>query len=158
MGTAVAANYANLFMDMFKTSLLNDFHTHTHTHTHTPKKNLERNPLIWLRSIDDIFFIWAEDKDSLKEFLAFYQKYNETRNMKLVIKLEISQSTKTINFLDVYMTLNKQTSYTTFFSKHTDAHIYLNPKSCHPEHKKKRYKTWHPALKHLSKIKISSPC
>ena len=36
MGTAVAANYANLFMDMFKTSLLNDFHTHTHTHTQTP--------------------------------------------------------------------------------------------------------------------------
>ena len=54
--------------------------------------------------------------------------------MKLVIKLEISQSTRTINFLDVCIILNQQTSYTTVFSKHTDAHIYLNPKSCHPEH------------------------
>ena len=50
------------------------------------------------------------------------------------IKFEISQSTKTINFLDVCITLNQQTLSTILFSKPTDAHIYLNPKSFHPEH------------------------
>ena len=33
MGTPMSTNYANLFMDMFETSLLNDLH-----------KKLERNP------------------------------------------------------------------------------------------------------------------
>ena len=47
MGGPMAANYANLFKVMFETSLLNDFH----------KKKIEKKPLIWLRVIDNIFFI-----------------------------------------------------------------------------------------------------
>ena len=89
---------------------------------------------MWLRFIDDIFFIWTDGEDSLKEFLALCQKYSETKNMKSVIKFEISPSTKTINYLDVCITLYQQTLSTTVFSKPTDAYIYLNPKSCHPEH------------------------
>ena len=99
-----------------------------------PSKRPGKKPLIWLRFIDAIFFIWTDGEGSLKEFLAFYQKYSETKNMKSVIKFQISQSTKTINFLDVYITLYQQTLPTTVSSKPTDAHIYLNPKSCHPEH------------------------
>ena len=95
MGTPMAANYANLFMDMFETLLLHNFH-----------KKTGMKSLIWLRFIDDIFFIWTDGKDSLKEFLTFCQKYSETKNMKPVIKFEISQSTKTINLLDVCITLN----------------------------------------------------
>ena len=49
MGIPMAANYANLFMDMFETSLLNDFH-----------KQTGKKPLIWLRFIDDILFIWID--------------------------------------------------------------------------------------------------
>ena len=98
MGTPMTANYANLFMDMFETSLRNDFH-----------KQTGREPLIWLRFIDDIFFIRTDGEDSLKEFLAFCQKYSETKNMKSVIRFEMSQSTKTTNFLDVCITLNQQT-------------------------------------------------
>ena len=75
---------------------------------------------------------WTDGEDSLKEFLAFCQKYSEVKNMKSVIKFEISQSIKTINFLDVCTTLNQQTLSSTVFSKPTDA--YLNPKSCHLEH------------------------
>ena len=88
----------------------------------------------WKRFIDDIFFIWTDGEDSLKEFLAFCQEYSKTKNMKSVIKFEISHSIKTINFLDVCITLNQQTLSTTVFSKPTDAHMYLNPKCCHPEH------------------------
>ena len=94
MGTPMAANHANLFMDMFERSLLNDF-----------KKKLER--LIWLRFINNILFIWTEGENSLREFLAFCQKHSKTMNVKSVIKLETSQSTKTINFLDVCITLNQ---------------------------------------------------
>ena len=119
----MAANYANLFTDMFETSLLNAFY-----------KKTGKKPLIWLRFIDDIFFIWTDGVDSLKEFLAFCQKYSKTKNMKSAIKFEISQSTKSINFLNVCITLNQQTLSTTVFSKPTDAPIYLNPKSYHPEH------------------------
>ena len=50
------------------------------------------------------------------------------------MKFEISQSNKIINFLDVCITLNQQTLFTTVFSKPKNAHIYFNPKSCHSEH------------------------
>ena len=56
MATPIAANYANLFMDMFETTLLNDFH-----------KKTGKKPLIWLRFIDVIFFISTDGEDSLKE-------------------------------------------------------------------------------------------
>ena len=95
MGTPMAANYANLFMDMFE-----------HHFLMTSTKKTGKKPLIWLRFIDDIFFIWTDGEDSLKEFLAFCLKYSETKNMESALKFEISQSTKTINFLDVCITLN----------------------------------------------------
>ena len=123
MGTPMAANYANLFMDMFETSLLNDFHNKT-----------GKKPLIWMRFIDDIFFIWTDGENLFKEFSAFCQKCSEAKNKKSVIRFETSQSTKTMNFLDVYITLDQQTLSTTVFSKPTDVHIYLNPKSHHPKH------------------------
>ena len=55
-------------------------------------------------------------------------------NMRSVIKFEIPQSSKIINFLDVCITLNQRTLTTTVFSKPTDTPIYLNPKFCYPDH------------------------
>ena len=55
MGTALAPNHANLFMDRFETKALNNY----------PKK-----PLIWKRFIDDIFLIWTYGEDSLKNLLT----------------------------------------------------------------------------------------
>ena len=78
MGAPMAANYANLFMDMYETSLLNDFQ----------------------------------------------KKWKKTLNM---VKFEISQSTKIINFWNVCITLNQQASSTTVFLKPTDTHIYFKP-------------------------------
>ena len=95
MGIPMASNYANLFMNLFETSFLNEFH-----------KKTGKKPLIWVLFADYIFFVWTDGEDSLKHILAFCQKYSETKNMKSVIKLEISQSTKTSNFLGVCFTLN----------------------------------------------------
>lgn len=52
--------------------------------------------------------------------------------MKSALKFEISQSIKTISFLDI--TLNQQTLSATVFAKPTNAYAYCNPKSCHHEH------------------------
>ena len=108
-------------MNMFFTLLLNEYH-----------KKSGKKHVIWVRFIDDIFFIWTDGIDLLKEILPFCQKYSETKNMKSVIKLEISKSTKTINFLDVFITLKQLTLSTTVFPKSADAHICLNLISCHP--------------------------
>ena len=78
MDTPMTANYANLFKHIFETSLLNDF-----------RRNTGKNPFIWLHFINDIFFVSTDGEDSLKELLVFCQKYNETKNMKSVIKFEI---------------------------------------------------------------------
>ena len=51
MGTALAPNYANLFMDRFETKAIEGYHL---------------KPLKWLRFIDDVFMIWTHGEDQLK--------------------------------------------------------------------------------------------
>ena len=123
MGTPMACNYANLFMNKFETNLLNDYFIKT-----------GKRPLIWFRFIDDIFFIWNDDPSSLNHFIEFCQNYSKTKRMKSKIKFEVFQSTESVNFLDVTIKITNGTISTTVFSKPTDAHIYLNASSCHPEH------------------------
>ena len=59
MGSPMAANYENLFMDMFELSFLNDFY-----------KETGKKPSMWLRFIDDIFFILTHGKESLKRICS----------------------------------------------------------------------------------------
>ena len=51
MGSQMAPNYANIFMDKIEQVMLNDFY-----------KKYGLNPLIWLRYIDDILCMdsWTE--------------------------------------------------------------------------------------------------
>ena len=68
--------------------------------------------LITLRKVMSIY------GNAWKVFLRFCQKFSKTKNMKSKnIKFEIPQSTNTINFLDVCITLNQQTLSTILFSK-----------------------------------------
>ena len=57
MGTSLAPNYANLFMDRFETKALAGF----------PLK-----PLTWKRFIDDCFMVWTHGEESLKNFIEYY--------------------------------------------------------------------------------------
>ena len=59
MGTKFAPPYACIFMDMVETEFLSQ---------------QEIKPLVWLRYIDDIFFIWLVGEDKL---LQFMKKLNE---------------------------------------------------------------------------------
>ena len=65
MGTSLAPNYANLFMDRFETKVLAGFHL---------------KPLIWLKLIDDVFMIWTLDEDSLNEFTPYLNYIHRTIN------------------------------------------------------------------------------
>ena len=55
MGTALAPNYANIFMDKFETKAL---------------ENYSLKPLLWKRFIDDIFMVWSHGEDQLNHFFC----------------------------------------------------------------------------------------
>ena len=54
--------------------------------------------------------------------------------MKSKIKFETSISKESVNFLDVTVKLSDGEIKTSVYSKPTDAHLYLNSRSCHPNH------------------------
>jgi len=54
--------------------------------------------------------------------------------MKSLIKFEIHHSTDSVNFLDVTINLKNGVLNTDLYCKPTDAHLYLNAKSSHPQH------------------------
>ena len=72
MGTPMAPNYANLFMDNFEQNLLHDY---------SQKTGL--SPLVWFRFIDDIFFIWTGNKDSLDHFISFTHNYSKSKEHEI---------------------------------------------------------------------------
>ena len=121
MGTGVAPNYANLFMDRFETKALDGW---------------DKKPLLWLRFIDDIFMIWTHGLDELQNFIKYL---NEIRPK---IKFTHEQSEQSIDFLDTTVKIDSDRQlYTTLFEKPTDTHLYLHHTSAHhkPCHTKGPY-------------------
>ena len=121
MGTALAPNYANLFMDRFETKALDGW----------PFK-----PLLWLRFIDDICLIWTHGQNELKKFIEYLN------NIHPKIKFTSEINEHSINFLDTTVKIDEDRSlYTTLYEKPTDTHLYLHYDSAHhsPCHKKGPY-------------------
>ena len=116
-------------MDNFEQNLLHDY---------SQKTGLSL--LVWFRFIDDIFFIWTRNKDSLDHFISFTQNYSRSKNMKSKIKFEIHLSTNKVHFLDVTISLKHGKLRITLFSKPTDFHFCLNTSSCNPSHVLKIYR------------------
>ena len=113
MGTSLAPNYANLFMDRFETRALEGFHL---------------KPLIWLRFIDDIFMIWTHGESSLSEFIHYMNSLHRT------IKFTHVYSSTSINFLDTTVKFNgNRELITTLYNKPTDTHLYLHYTSAHQD-------------------------
>lgn len=124
MGSSMAVNFANLFMSKFEQEILDEYHSKT-----------GYKPEIWLRFVDDIFFIWKGDEQSLKHFLQFCNNYSEAHNMKSFIKFTYVYSTKSVNFLDTTISINQDGSLTTeLYSKPTAAYQYLHQSSYHEPH------------------------
>ena len=118
----MAPNYANLFMATLEKKMIEEFH-----------HNTGKKPLCWFRYIDDIFFIWTHDNESLQTFIRFCNNYTKNHSMRSEIKFETNISRETVNFLDVKVNLQEDKISTTLYSKPTDAH-HLNVISCHPNH------------------------
>ena len=111
MGTSVAPNYANLFMDRFKTKALKGF----------PLK-----PLTCKRFIDDIFMVWTQGEESLKTFIDYLNSLHET------IKFTHEMSYSQIVFLDTTVKFDRGL-ITTLYNKPTDTYLYLEHSSAHPQ-------------------------
>ena len=86
IGTKFAPAYANLFMTRLEERLVDT--------------SVEK-PLIWMRYIDDIFFIWMHGEAKLKEFIDHLNSSHDT------IKFTSEHSGDSISFLDVQVTLSE---------------------------------------------------
>jgi hypothetical protein len=80
MGTKFAPPYACIFLDMVDTEFL---------------EQQEIKPWVWLRYIDDIFFVWLEGEDKLLQFMKRLNAFHPG------LKFTYEYSQTKVNFLDV---------------------------------------------------------
>ena len=123
MGTPMAVNYANLFMSSFENDLLADYSSIHGT-----------QPFLWLRYIDDIFFVWVGSEESLHGFIDFAKQYSATKKFKSNITFTSMHSNQSVQFLDTVVHLEGDRLTTDLFSKPTAAHDFLHRSSYHPQH------------------------
>ena len=121
MGTPMAVNFANLFMDSFESEMLNAY-----------KREHGSRPKLWLQFIDDVLFVWRGDESSLNNFIQFCNNFSSSSNMKRTIKITSSYSRKEVNFLDVSVRIENGHLSTDLFYKPVDTHTYLHAFSFHP--------------------------
>ena len=88
-------------------------------------------PLVWLRYIDNIFFIWTHGEESLKKFLDKLNGFNQ------YIKFTYEYSVENISFLDLKVGLKDGKIATELHMKPTDRHQYLRFSSVRPNHTKR---------------------
>ena len=113
MGTKCAVALSSLFMGRLEKALLEGF---------------DLKPLIWLRFIDDIFFLWTHGEEALLRFFTYANTHHPT------IKFTMDKNLRTINFLDtaVIIDQNSRELYTTLYVKPTDTRDFLHYSSAHP--------------------------
>ena len=92
---------------------------------------VKKKPIVCWRYFDDIFFIWENGEEYLKEFI------NEINSFHPSIKFTADWSKEKINFLHVEVTLKKGVLSTDLFVKPTGTQQFLDPTSCRPYHCKK---------------------
>ena len=85
---------------------------------------------VWLRYIDDVFFIWTHGQSKLDSFLEYLNGFHQT------IKFTSESSMEKVSFLDVMVVKKGGILETDLYCKPTDTHQYLQRGSCHPWHVK----------------------
>ena len=88
-------------------------------------------PCVWLRYIDDIFFIWIELKNKLESFWQRLDTFHSN------LKSTHEKSKISVNFLDIAVKVNGDKFGTDLYSKPTDCHQFPEFNSAHPIHIKK---------------------
>ena len=120
MGTPMAPGYANLYMGNIERELLRQY-----------EEEFGLRPTVWLRFLDDIFFVWDHGDEELKKFMSFMNTFGGKNSMKTDLKFTF-ETGKSVPFLDTLVSINGERLKTTLYSKPTDAHLYLRKSSCHP--------------------------
>ena len=115
IGTKFAPSFANLFMFDLERKLLREYRL---------------SPWVWWRFLDDIFIIWLHDEEKLKDFFSYANSFHET------MKFTWDWSTEKLPFLDVMVRRRGNGLVTDVYPKPTDAHQYLDHRSCHRNHVK----------------------
>ena len=118
MGKRFAPHYADIYMAYFEARNL-------------PK--CDKQPLVYLRYLDDIFMIWPHSRDSFDQF--FYILNNATVNIKLKSNIQENE----LEFLDVLIYKGDNFEQNGIFDtkvyfKPTDSHALLHKHSFHPQH------------------------
>ena len=112
IGSKLGRNYACTYMGAWELELLS---------------RSSFKPLKWFRFIDDIWGVWVQGEDTLREFHTLANKIHPNINVDLRL------SSSTIEFLDVEVMLSDSGYFTTnLYSKPTDARAYLHYTSDHP--------------------------
>ena len=103
IGTKFAPPYACIYMDQVEQKFL---------------ATQINQPLIWLRYIDDIFFIWTHGEKELEKFMSSFNSF--TPNLKFTY----GSSKKDISFSDPKVSLSKDKLSADLHIKPTDCHQY----------------------------------
>ena len=116
IGTKFTSPYACIFIDKVETDFLE-------------KQTMK--PLVWLKCIDNIFFVWIESEKKLEKVLEILNNFHPNLNSTS------EKSKKSINLLDVTVSLIDQHLETDLYCNPTDCHQFLDFNSAHPIHIKK---------------------
>ena len=109
IGTKFAPTYACIFMDEIETKFL---------------QTQEFKPLVWVRYIDDVFFIWTHGPNKLVSFTTEFNNYHPN------IKFNNESNKENITFLDLDVSLSGNKLTTHFHTKSTDKHQYPAHTKC----------------------------
>ena len=116
IGTKFAHHYSILFMEGLEEKII---------------KESEYKPYLWLRYIDEMFFLWEHGENKLKSFIGKINKVHPT------IKCIAQWSETSFNFLHATVSLTSGVIETDLYVKPTNSHQYLKSNSCHPFYCKK---------------------
>ena len=86
-------------------------------------------PTDWKRYRDDTFNI---EENTENQILNSFTEYLNSNILENKIKFTMETSSQELVFLDTKMDLKNGYLVPEIYSKPTDSHEYLNPKSCHP--------------------------
>ena len=117
LGTAIGTKFAPPYANIFVAGLEEEIF-----------KNPKFKPFLWLRYLDDIFCLWTEGVDKLKEFFNYLNEFHSS------IKFTTEYSEKQFNFFDILVTKSDsgEKLCSSLYTKPTNTHQYIHATSCHP--------------------------
>ena len=122
MGTKCAPAYAALTLGYLEIGLYENIE-------YTFSKSVgEQFKNMYKRYLDDVLIIMSDPTITEESVYTLLNNLDENLTFK------IETSGKTVNFLDITISIKNNTIDTDIFYKSTDSKQYLNFKSCHPRH------------------------